>query len=47
MFSRYVADLAPKARTIHLVAAAICWLLAALIWIVRVIPNVTTAELEG
>jgi uncharacterized protein involved in response to NO len=47
MLSRYAADLAPKARIIHLVAAAICWLLAALIWIVRVIPKVTTAELEG
>jgi uncharacterized protein involved in response to NO len=47
MLSRYVADLAPTARNIHLVAAAICWLLAALIWSVRVIPKVTAAEPEG
>jgi len=46
MLSRYVADLAPKARIMHLVAAAICWLVAALIWVVRVIPKVTTAEPE-
>lgn len=46
MLSRYVADLAPRARTIHLVAAAACWLLAALIWTGRVIPKVTIAEPE-
>ena len=46
MLSRYVADLAPKARTMHLVAAAVCWLLAALIWTVCVIPKVTIAEAE-
>ena len=45
--SRYVADLAPRARTIHLVAAAICWLIAALVWIVRVLPKVTIAEPEA
>ena len=44
--SRYAADLAPKARTIHLTAAAVCWIIAALIWIVRVIPKVTIAEPE-
>jgi uncharacterized protein involved in response to NO len=44
--SRYIADLAPKARTVHLVAAAICWLIAALLWIVRVTPKVTIAEPE-
>jgi uncharacterized protein involved in response to NO len=44
--SRYIADAAPPARTIHLVAAAVCWLVAALIWIVRVIPKVTIAEPE-
>jgi uncharacterized protein involved in response to NO len=46
MLSRYVADLAPKARTMHLVSAAICWLLAALIWAVRVIPKAMIAEPE-
>lgn len=44
--SRYVADVAPRARTIHLVAAATCWLLAALIWTVRVTPKVTIIEPE-
>lgn len=44
--SRYVADLAPPARTIHLLAAAICWLLAALIWSIKVLPKVLIAEPE-
>ena len=44
--SRYVADVAPRARTMHLVAAAACWLLAALIWAVRVIPKVAIVESE-
>lgn len=44
--SRYVAELAPKARTIHLVAAAICWLVAALIWMVKVIPKVVVPDPE-
>ena len=44
--SRYVADVAPRARTMHLVAAAACWLLAALIWAVRVIPKVAIVEPE-
>jgi hypothetical protein len=46
MLSRYVADLAPKARTMHLMAAAICWIIAALIWMIRVIPKVTIVESE-
>ena len=46
MLSRYVADLVPRARTMHLVAAATCWLIAALIWMVRVVPKVTIAEPE-
>jgi uncharacterized protein involved in response to NO len=46
MLSRYVADVAPRARTIHLVVASASWLLAALIWIVRVIPKVTIADFE-
>jgi uncharacterized protein involved in response to NO len=44
--SRYVAELAPKARTIHLVAAAICWLIAALLWMVKVIPKVVIPDPE-
>jgi uncharacterized protein involved in response to NO len=44
--SRYGAELAPKARTMHLVAAAVCWIIAALIWVVRVIPKVTIFEPE-
>jgi hypothetical protein len=30
----------------HLVAAAVCWIIAALIWVIRVIPKVTIAEPE-
>ena len=30
----------------HLVAAAICWLVGVLIWMVRVVPKVTVAEPE-
>jgi uncharacterized protein involved in response to NO len=44
MLSRYVADLSPKARTGHLVAAAFAWLIAALIWMVRVIPKVVIRD---
>lgn len=44
--SRYIADLAPAARTIHLLAAAICWLIAALIWAIKVLPKVLIAEPE-
>jgi uncharacterized protein involved in response to NO len=46
MVSRVTADLAPRARTIHLVAAAICWLAASLIWMIKVIPKVTVTEAE-
>jgi uncharacterized protein involved in response to NO len=46
MGSRATADLAPRARIIHLLAAAICWLAAALIWIIKVIPKVTVSEEE-
>ena len=47
MLSRYVADLAPKVRTVHLIAAAIFWLVAAILWMVKVIPKVAVAEPEG
>ncbi|PZR72113.1 MAG: hypothetical protein DLM73_14080 [Chthoniobacterales bacterium] len=46
MLSRISADLAPSMRTPHLAAAAICWLAAALIWIIRVIPKVIVVEAE-
>lgn len=46
MTSRVSADLAPRARIIHLVAAAICWLVAALIWTIKVLPKVTITEEE-
>lgn len=46
MVSRVVADLAAAARVAHLVAAAICWLLGSLWWIVRVIPKARIYETE-
>jgi uncharacterized protein involved in response to NO len=46
MISRYVADLASAARTIHLVAAAFAWIGAMLIWMVKVLPKVAVAEAE-
>ena len=47
MASRVSADLAPRARIIHLLAAAISWLAAALIWMIKVIPKVTVSEEEA
>ena len=44
MFSRYVADIAPAARTVHLVAAAFCWITALVIWMVKVLPKVTVPD---
>jgi uncharacterized protein involved in response to NO len=44
--SRVTADLSARARIIHLLAAAICWLVAALIWIIKVLPKVTIIEEE-
>jgi uncharacterized protein involved in response to NO len=46
MISRFAADFAPQMRIAHLLGAAICWLIAALIWIVGLIPKVTVAESE-
>ncbi len=46
MISRYVADIVPAARIIHLVAAALFWIAALLIWMVKVLPKVTIAERE-
>jgi hypothetical protein len=46
MISRFTADLAPGTRILHLLSAATCWLVAAFIWMVKVIPNVAVAEPE-
>jgi uncharacterized protein involved in response to NO len=46
MISRFTADLAPGARILHLLSAAACWLVAAFIWMVKVIPKVVVAEPE-
>ena len=44
--SRYVAEIAPKVRTMHLVSAAIVWLIAAFIWTVVVVPKTGIIEEE-
>jgi uncharacterized protein involved in response to NO len=46
MASRVTADLSPHARVIHLLAAALCWLAASIIWIIKVLPKVTITEEE-
>ncbi len=46
MISRYVADLAPAARTVHLVAAALSWIVALVIWMVKVLPKMTISDPE-
>lgn len=46
MASRVTADLLPRSRVMHLVAAAVCWLAAALIWVGWVIPKVRLVEAE-
>ena len=46
MISRLTADLAPGARILHLLSAAACWLVAAFVWMVKVIPKVVVAEPE-
>ncbi len=46
MISRYVAEMAPAARAVHLVSAAAVWLLAALIWTAKVIPKVRIPDPE-
>ncbi len=46
MISRFVADLAPTARTVHLVAAALSWIAALVIWMVKVLPKVTIPDRE-
>lgn len=44
MVSRYVADLAPAARTVHLVAAVLFWIAAMVIWMVKVLPKVAIPD---
>jgi len=46
MISRVSADLIPAVRIVHLLSAAICWLLASLIWMLKVIPKVAISEPE-
>jgi uncharacterized protein involved in response to NO len=46
MVSRVTADLSPRARIIHLLAAAGCWLAASLIWMIKALPKVTVTEEE-
>jgi uncharacterized protein involved in response to NO len=46
MVSRVTADLSPRARIIHLLAAAVCWLAASIVWMIKVIPKVTVTEEE-
>lgn len=46
MISRFTADLAPAVRVLHLVAGAICWLAAAFVWMLKVIPKVAISEPE-
>jgi uncharacterized protein involved in response to NO len=46
MLSRFTADIAPPVRILHLVAGAICWLAAALVWMLKVLPKVAIAEPE-
>lgn len=46
MISRVTADLAPAARTIHLLGAAFCWLTGALLWFFKTIPKVAITEEE-
>jgi hypothetical protein len=46
MVSRVTADLSPRARIIHLLAAAICWLAASVVWMIKALPKVTISEEE-
>jgi len=46
MIARFSADVPPTSRIPHLISAAICWLLAALIWGVNVLPKVRVSEPE-
>ncbi len=46
MISRFSADLAPSVRVLHLVAGAICWLAASLVWMLKVLPKIALAEPE-
>jgi hypothetical protein len=46
MVSRVTADLAPEARTIHLLGAAFCWLAGTVLWFIKTIPKVAISEEE-
>ena len=44
MISRFTADLAPRARAMHIGGAAVCWLLGTLVWSIKVLPKVAVAD---
>jgi uncharacterized protein involved in response to NO len=46
MLSRVSADILPAVRIAHLLSAAICWLLASFVWMLRVIPKVAISDSE-
>ena len=46
MISRFTAELAPAVRVVHLLSAAICWLAASLIWMLKVFPKIAISEPE-
>jgi len=46
MVSRYSAEFAPPVRIVHLVSAAVCWLVASLIWMSNVLPKTAITEPE-
>jgi uncharacterized protein involved in response to NO len=46
MFSRFTAELAPRARSIHLVAAAVLFLAAIFVWSIKLLPKITVVEGE-
>ncbi len=47
MLSRFTADLAPRARALHLIAAAVLWLTAILVWAIKLVPKLTVVETEN
>ncbi len=46
MLSRLSADMAPPARTLHLLAAAILWLAALSVWAAKVLPKTMQGAVE-
>ena len=46
MFARVAAEFSPRSRAEHLVSAAICWLIGAVIWMVHVLPKARLVDAE-